>query len=1402
MSIVEKLIGESGCQLNTNPVSFVVEPVLFRRKLGLLLRTQIDSVDTFIEELETYIEDPAALRRFLLPAKVVVDVQSSRYDFQRDFLSSMMNWRMSNTEHKWLSVEISSFLFSNSESSSCTARLILHQLRWLDYIIEPEMLTEKLIEHEIITSLPDIMNDSEHKHMVVYLKELMDENSALTVPILDALSNLTSHSENLDDIRDIVIDRLELADIDDLAIIVKFMLQTVTQQTIDLVIAGIRDKLDFRALGKLQQIDNNYSSQRKAFKVIDILVIIILYSMPSTKKKIEQIVKKKMTMGCITTQLLQETIVEHANGLSKYWNTILALAECLLRSSQQNSLLASCANTLYYHSFKASDSYYRQEIVGLLVTHIGSGVSLEMNIALNIILQLTKSKVSDMAIYSVFIKGILDYLDNLSLSQVRTLFDIFSMLALMTGSSNDGSANLWSEIQIVIRKQLSNPRERYKNIGVIASLSSVKVLGSTELCQDQIMEGSSSLASRSSVAPVTKHPYLKQATNLLDLTVRNCKEHPSCIALLYDELADMFTNDNLDHRLIEWIKDNMTSDFTEFYLSAIEDIHEYITLAENDNYSRLYPEILLNIDGEEAQIGLILYQLLYRVDIKKKKELLIPMCSMFNLLQSCEKKLNDRCLTGLDALFGCGITLFSKELDDLSDEDIDSACDMLFFTISWLRELLNSFVFSEDNELKQKLTVRLKNILELESLLIELMKRSNNYVPLEFHTLSNTYDELEGHSQMVTTEDNSSFRPVRKESKMNAIRFSSIAELRPYMRPFRVHIFEILKYNGENKLNYSDINYLLEDLNHKLDIKIVPVTAPKKKGTMEDKCISANAHLLGRTHASSLVKEVVSYLPLILDTLETHYADLQSQGYEDLALGVSYIFSILQKLISWPEINSSENEPILKEFIHILSQRISDDISGKYQPLQVELTQAFHYLSQYCESIPQAQTAISLFNALQGLKSLSENSSEMKEDALRVVNTLLGTDWFDWRDIKKDISLLVEQSVELSDTPLEVLHTLVNNILPQFEEEGSIEEYPLLKNDTIVHYFQAIINQAVNVLDLLKDNDQETDVRLVQNARIVKIFERITVYVKLKEQRIFIGMLLKTGRLFIENFTRHSIPYFTGIFKLYKSEILAIFKDFQMSTRALQVICSHVKVLKDVTLSGYVPPLKKALETVIFQVKILMTENRLSTKAFYLGALKHRDIRGVEVSSQIPRDMDEDSPGEENSQLTDMSTEENEAPQPPVKPVVKRKKVSEVEKKQSQKKRKKSGILTSHNARTSSVVPSSSEEEEEEEEERVQHKRSKMSIIQSEAEDDEEEEEEERVHHKSSKMSIIQSEAEDDEEEEEEEVLFEYKMNTDDEENQPEKKPSPARKRLGIGKSIKSSQKVFNLTSRNNRNPE
>lgn len=42
-------------------------------------------------------------------------------------------------------------------------------------------------------------------------------------------------------------------------------------------------------------------------------------------------------------------------------------------------------------------------------------------------------------------------------------------------------------------------------------------------------------------------------------------------------------------------------------------------------------------------------------------------------------------------------------------------------------------------------------------------------------------------------------------------------------------------------------------------------------------------------------------------------------------------------------------------------------------------------------------------------------------------------------------------------------------------------------------------------------------------------------------------------------------------------------------------------MIKDVQLATYVPPLKKALEVVIFQVKMLLMDNHAPPDVFFLG---------------------------------------------------------------------------------------------------------------------------------------------------------------------------------------------------------
>ncbi|KAI9475361.1 Fanconi anemia protein FancD2 nuclease-domain-containing protein [Zychaea mexicana] len=1321
----QELLQEAGCvidEYNNRPIVFISEPVLFRRELSLKIRSDPqypDNLDEFFDSMNAYLQDVDVLRRFLLPATLSDHLMDNRRtSILESAIKTLLNIDIIQpTLITYLLERLPEFYdeLENDNSSSCTARLILHQLRWSEYIVAPQALTGKLIEiiqitptviqHEIITSLPDIINDSEHKPIVVYLKELMHEDAELTVPILDALSNLTLHSESLEDVRDTVLDRLESAELDDLAVIIKFLLQTVKPHTIDLVILGIREKLDFRSLGKstipsitrkakhspealiLESIklglqfhkfvcDSWIKSiaalqTKPAHKIIDVLVLFILYSMTSTKKKADQIFRKKIADGLITSSLLEESIMHHGHGLASYWNTILSLSESLLRSSQQQSVLIPSSKALYISAFKSSDVYYRQEIIGSLVTHIGSGSATEMDVALDTLLHLARTDVDNMAVYDVFIKGILDYLDNLTLPQIRTLFNIFSLLSVMPKARKEGDSGLWSEICIVIRKQLSNPREKYKKIGVIASLAAVNVLTSAKLCasEDESGAGSSSTQREMTSDDAHRHPLIRQAIQMVEMALQHCHEYPVCLAMVYDELAYMLEHGDMDKRMQLYIAESITGDFIEQYVADAGAVEERITRDANRLEVPVKPQNWMNLDGQDAAIAIDFYSFICDNDERKKKRSVLTLCALFNLLQSSEKLGNNGSLDGIDALVGCGLVLFNHtDFDDdmvkeLKTHDLWNACDIIYYAINWCRELLNVFSVVCDQSIHQKTVQRVKNVLMLESALCKFIKQASGYAPMEFYAslpmagLKNSTSRTLTISSAVSVRDSPGVddtsdtepKPARKDKTNTNVAFNSIDALRPHMRALNINVLSVLAASenlphNEDKLDNRELSYIFKDLNEKLKNKIVPapVSAFGRK-----KQVDQNLHstaMLSRISAPDLVKQVIKYLPSILQRLEGLYEDIQLHDTQAGRIGsssqtivqcTSLIMNIIFKLVSWPEIENPEHRDILEDLVKTLASRIVADES-QHDTFEVTVREVFKYLAHFSNNIPDATTAIVLYKTLMRVMVLSDNDPALKVGAHQVVTRILATDWFDWRDIKKQIIFLVGQAIELDKDPLQALHTYVNQVLPQYNEEGRLEDHPLLRDDTVIYYYEAMINQAVKALHLLQetdDNDNENDNVLDKTEKLVRIFASITTYIKKKDKKELFSVLLKTGRAFIEQFTMHSIPYFTGVFKYHKERIVVILKNFQSCTRMLQIICSHVKVMKDIKLSSYVPKLKQAMETVIFQVKILLTENNAPADAFFLGALKHRDIRGAEVSSQMPRDLSSsESEAEENEE--------------------------------------------------------------------------------------------------------------------------------------------------------------------------
>jgi Fanconi anemia group D2 protein len=94
------------------------------------------------------------------------------------------------------------------------------------------------------------------------------------------------------------------------------------------------------------------------------------------------------------------------------------------------------------------------------------------------------------------------------------------------------------------------------------------------------------------------------------------------------------------------------------------------------------------------------------------------------------------------------------------------------------------------------------------------------------------------------------------------------------------------------------------------------------------------------------------------------------------------------------------------------------------------------------------------------------------------------------------------------------------------------------------------------------------------------------------------------------------MPQLSKRFASDRDQIVEILQKMQKGTRILQSLCLHCKSTKDPTLINAIPSLKKNLERVIFNVKSIL-EAHGCLKAFWVGNLKTKNLRGEEISSQV-----------------------------------------------------------------------------------------------------------------------------------------------------------------------------------------
>ncbi|XP_042655668.1 Fanconi anemia group D2 protein isoform X2 [Tyto alba] len=792
--VFEELLRTSGIILKTGEGQneIAVDHMAFQKKLCLALEkhpTYPGVVKQFISGLESHIKDRNQFKNCLLPC-TPIQTEGSRtlvHSYCESLIKLLLGIKILQPAVITVLLEkIPEFFFDIVGTFGTNfPRLIVNQFKWLDRLLDSQDLVKKLmqmvsvspvpIQHDIITSLPEILEDSQQSEVARELSCLLKQGRRLTVPILDALSRLDLDAGLLAEVRQSAMTIVPSVKLEDLPVVIKFILHNVKAADVVEVISDLRKNLDLsscvlplqilgsqkklksqvQASSSMSQITTSQNCVKLLFdviklavrfqkdvseawikaienstsvsdhKVLDLIVLLLIHSTNiKNRKQTEKVLRSKIRLGCMPEQLMQNAFQNHSMVIKDFFPSILALAQMFLHSA--HPAIVSFGSCMYKQAFAAFDSYCQQEVVTALVTHVCSGNETELDISLDVLTDLVVLHTSLMIRYASFVKTILDCTQKLNPCQIRKLFHILSTLAF---SQRQEGSYIQDDMHMVIRKWLSSTVPNHKQMGIIGA---VTMIGSVALKRN---EGDGSSLER----PELNSERDGQLSTLLDLVGFCCEQTPEILALYYDELASLIEKQtgNLDLQLLDEFGKSLVENFPSDFV---------VDLSPRVDGSFLFPvKSLYNLDEDESQeaIAINLLPLVAQSEFgrvtdgmsNQSKRVVSPMClsPCFRLLRLYTGEQNSGSLEEIDALLGCPLYLTDLEvegkLDSLSKQEREFLCSLLFYALNWFREVVNAFCQQQDAEMKGKVLTRLQNITELQNVLGKCLAATPGYVP-------------------------------------------------------------------------------------------------------------------------------------------------------------------------------------------------------------------------------------------------------------------------------------------------------------------------------------------------------------------------------------------------------------------------------------------------------------------------------------------------------------------------------------------------------------------------------------------------------------------------------------------------------------------------------------------------
>jgi len=326
----------------------------------------------------------------------------------------------------------------------------------------------------------------------------------------------------------------------------------------------------------------------------------------------------------------------------------------------------------------------------------------------------------------------------------------------------------------------------------------------------------------------------------------------------------------------------------------------------------------------------------------------------------------------------------------------------------------------------------------------------------------------------------------------------------------------------------------------------------------------------------------------------------------------------------------------------------------------------------------QAQSSDDPLSAgdIQNLGKIQTTLHKFAESMLKIDWSPPGSDYKAQQGWKGQYTIMLEVlRIMLSNArePIAVAQQLAATVLPNVTGQGgastrtALESQPpylSLSGATIHVWYKAIMTCLLQVWeheviaslvtinkssgdDALSVDDEAKEMLKSRMMTCGEVFKIMMTLVKHQENKVAIHIQAVVGcGKFIEQFLK-VLPLWTNMFGKKKKkkntandnssnnnnmeEFISLVKSVQKGGRIAQILCAEGKTKQSMPLTAKVPQVKRTIERFMFHLKAFFTEVG-GVDQFTVGALKHKNLMGHEVPSQMFPDYEEeegDGDGEE-----------------------------------------------------------------------------------------------------------------------------------------------------------------------------